>query len=105
MAALEKAEAALAVASCMTAIAASLWTLCGKGDHIVSSDTLYGCTHALLSHSMPKFGIDVTFVDASNMENIRKAMRPNTKVIYIETPANPTLTIIDIASTATLAHE
>lgn len=105
MAALEKAEAALAVASGMTAIAASFWTLCGKGDHIVAADTLYGCTHALLSHSMPKFGIDVTFVDASNIENIRKAMRPNTKVIYIETPANPTLTIIDIAGTAKLAHE
>jgi methionine-gamma-lyase len=105
MAALEKAEAALAVASGMTAIAASFWTLCGNGDHIVASDTLYGCTHALLSHSMPKFGIDVTFVDASNLENIRKAIRPNTKVIYIETPANPTLTIIDIAATAKLAHE
>lgn len=105
MAALEKAEAALAVASGMTAIAASFWTLCGKGDHIVSADTLYGCTHALLSHSMPKFGIDVTFVDASNVENIRRAMRPNTKVVYIETPANPTLTIIDIAATAKLAHE
>ncbi|SFM07964.1 methionine gamma-lyase [Pelosinus propionicus] len=105
MAALENAEAALAVASGMTAIAAAFWTLCGNGDHIVASDTLYGCTHALLSHSMPKFGIDVTFVDASNLETIRKAIRPNTKVVYIETPANPTLTILDIAATADLAHE
>ncbi|AIF50728.1 methionine gamma-lyase [Pelosinus sp. UFO1] len=105
MAALEKAEAALAVASGMTAIAASFWTVCGNGDHIVASDTLYGCTHALLSHSMPKFGIAVTFVDASNLENIRKAIRPNTKVVFIETPSNPTLTIIDIAATAKLAHE
>lgn len=105
MAALEKAEAALAVASGMTAIAASFWTICGNGDHIVASDTLYGCTHALLSHSMPKFGIAVTFVDASNLENIRKAIRPNTKVVFIETPSNPTLTIIDIAATAKLAHE
>ncbi len=105
MAALENAEAALAVASGMTAIAASFWTLCGNGDHIVASDTLYGCTHALLSHSMPKFGIDVTFVNASNLESIRKAIRPNTKVVYIETPANPTLTIFDIAEIANLAHE
>ncbi|GMA97698.1 methionine gamma-lyase [Pelosinus sp. IPA-1] len=105
MAALEKAEAALAVASGMTAIAASFWTICGNGDHIVASDTLYGCTHALLSHSMPKFGIAVTFVDASNLENIRKAIRPNTKVVFIETPSNPTLTIIDIGATAKLAHE
>jgi len=105
MAALEKAEAALAVASGMTAIAAGFWTLCGQGDHIVAADTLYGCTHALLSHSMPKFGIEVTFVDASNLDNIRNAMRPNTKVVYIETPANPTLAIIDIAAAAKIAHE
>jgi len=105
MATLEGAEAALAVASGMTAIAASFWTLCGSGDHIVAADTLYGCTHALLSHSMPKFGIDVTFVNAADPENIRQAMRPNTKVIFIETPANPTLTIIDIAATAKIAHE
>lgn len=104
MAALEHAEAALAVASGITAIATTFWTLCGQGDHIVASDTLYGCTHALLSHSMPKFGIEVTFVDASNPDNIRKAMQPNTKVVYIETPANPTLEIIDIAQAAQIAH-
>lgn len=104
MAALEKAEAAIAVASGMTAIAASLWTLCRSGDHIIAADTLYGCSHALLSHSVPKFGIEVTFVDAADPENIRKAMQPNTKAVYIETPANPTLTIIDIAETAKLVH-
>ena len=105
MAALEKAEAALAVASGMTAIAASFWTLCQSGDHIIATDTLYGCTHALLAHSMPKYGIQVTFVDASNLDNVRQAIRPNTKVLYIETPVNPTLTIIDIAGAAQLAHE
>jgi len=105
MAALENAEAALAVASGMTAIAAALWTLCEKGDHIIAAETLYGCTHALLSHSMPKFGIEVTFVDAVNLDNIGNAVRPNTKVIYIETPANPTLAIIDIAAAAALAHK
>jgi len=104
MAALEGAEAAIAVASGMTAIAASLWTLCGSGDHIIATDTLYGCTHALLSHSMPKFGIEVTFVNATDPENIRRAMQPNTKVVYIETPANPTLAIIDIAETSKLVH-
>ncbi|MDF2929689.1 MAG: methionine gamma-lyase [Anaerospora sp.] len=104
MAALENAEAALAVASGMTAIAASLWTLCKKGDHIVAAETLYGCTHALLAHSMPKFGIDVTFVDATNLEDISSAIQPNTKVIYLETPANPTLAIIDIAAVSRLAH-
>lgn len=105
LAALEKAEAALAVASGMTAIAGSLWTLCRQGDHIIAADTLYGCTHALLSHSMPRFGIEVTFVDATDPDNIRKAMQPNTKVVYIETPANPTLEIIDITATAKVAHD
>lgn len=104
MACLERGEAALAVASGMTAIAATLWTSCGTGDHIVAADTLYGCTYALLSHSMPKFGIDVTFVDAADPEKIRQAMRHNTKVVFIETPANPTLTIIDIAAVAKIAH-
>lgn len=104
MARLENAEAALAVSSGITAIAASFWTLCQSGDHIVAADTLYGCTHSLLTHSMPKFGIQVSFVDATNVANIRQAMRPNTKVIYIETPVNPTLAVIDIAAAAELAH-
>lgn len=105
LAVLENAEAALAVASGMTAIAAPLWTLCQSGDHIVASDTLYGCTFALLSHAMPRFGIDVTFVDASDPRNIADAMRANTKAVYIETPANPTMTIIDIAAAARIAHD
>ena len=80
---LERGEAALAVASGMTAIAAPLWTLCQSGDHIVATDAIYGCTFALLSHSMPKFGIDVTFVDGTNPENFAKAMRKNTKVVLV----------------------
>lgn len=105
MAVLENGEAALAVASGMTAIAAPLWTICQSGDHIVASDTLYGCTFALLSHSMPKFGIDVTFVDASDPMNIMEAMRPNTKVVYIESPSNPTMAVIDIAAAGRIAHD
>lgn len=105
MAVLENGEAALAVASGMTAIAAPLWTLCKAGDHIVASDTLYGCTFALLSHAMPRFGIDVTFVDASNPMNIAEAMRPNTKAVYIESPSNPTMTVIDITTSAQIAHD
>jgi methionine-gamma-lyase len=105
MAILENGEAALAVASGITAIAAPLWTLCSAGDHIVAADTLYGCTFALLLHTMPRFGIEVTFVDASNPDNIRKAMKANTKVVYIETPANPTLSLVDIAAAADIAHQ
>lgn len=102
---LEGAEAGLAVASGMTAIAAPIWTICKAGDHIVSSDTLYGCTFALLSEQAERFGIEVTFVKAKDPENIRKAMKSNTKLVYIETPANPTLDIIDIEETAKIAHE
>lgn len=105
IAVLEGGEAALAVASGIAAIASPIWTLCNTGDHIVSSDTIYGCTFALLSEQAKKFGIEVTFVDAKNPENIRKAMKSNTKLVYIETPANPTLDIIDIEATAKVAHE
>ncbi|EYE89429.1 methionine gamma-lyase [Fervidicella metallireducens AeB] len=105
MAILEGGEAALAVASGMTAIAAPIWTMCKAGDHIVASDTLYGCTFALLSHQMPKFGIEVTFVDAKNLENVKNAMKSNTKLVYIETPANPTLDLIDIEGIAKIAHD
>lgn len=105
IAVLEGGEAALAVASGIAAIASPIWTLCNTGDHIVSSDTIYGCTFALLSEQAKKFGIEVTFVNAKNPENIRKAMKSNTKLVYIETPANPTLDIIDIEATAKIAHE
>lgn len=105
MATLEGGEAALATASGMGAIATTLWTLCSQGDHIVASNTVYGCTHALLSHGMPKFGIEVTFVDATKPEEIEAAIKSNTKVVYLETPANPTLAIIDIERAAGIAHK
>ncbi|MBA5761288.1 methionine gamma-lyase [Vibrio sp. 404] len=105
LAVLEGGEAALATASGISAISTTLLTLCGQGDHIVSSGAIYGCTHALLSHSLPKFGIDVDFVDASNVDNIKEAIKPNTKIIYIETPANPTLAVMDVEACAQLAHD
>lgn len=105
MATLEGGEAALATASGMGAIATTLWTLCSQGDHIVASNTVYGCTHALLSHGMPKFGIEVTFVDATKPEEIEAAIKSNTKVVYLETPANPTLAIMDIERASNIAHK
>ena len=83
LAVLERGEAGLATASGISAITTTLLTLCQQGDHIVSASALYGCTHAFLSHSMPKFGINVSFVDAAKPEEIRAAMRPETKVVYI----------------------
>ncbi len=104
VATLEGGEACIAAASGIGAIASAIWTICSAGDHIVASDALYGCTFALLSEQAKKFGIEVTFVDAKSLENIEKAMKPNTKIVYIETPANPTLSIIDIEGCAKIAH-
>jgi methionine-gamma-lyase len=105
LALLEGAEAAVATASGMGAISASLWTALKAGDHVVASDTLYGCTFALLNHGLTRFAVDVTFVDATNVENIKNALKANTKVVYLETPANPTLKINDIKKISNVAHE
>lgn len=105
LALLEGGEAAVATGSGMGAISSALWTALKAGDHVVASDTLYGCTFALLNHGLTRFGIDVTFVNASNLEELREALRPNTKVVYLETPANPTLKINDIRKVSDIAHQ
>lgn len=105
IAVLEGGEAAIATASGIGAIAAAIWTIVSAGDHIVASDTLYGCTFSLLSEQATKFGVEVTFVDTKNPENVANAIKPNTKVLYLETPANPTLDITDIEACAKIAHE
>ena len=105
LAVLENGEDCIATASGMGAVASAIWTIVKAGDHIVASDTLYGCSFALLSHQVPKYGIEVSFVDAKNPEEVKKAMRPNTKILYIETPANPTLDIVNIEECAKIAHD
>lgn len=105
LAILEGGEAAISAASGMGAISSALWTALKAGDHVVASDTLYGCTFALLNHGLTRYGIDVTFVDVSNAEAVKKVLRPNTKVVYLETPANPTLKITDIRKISDMAHE
>ena len=102
---LEGAEACVSTASGMGAISATFWTILQNGDHVVASDTLYGCTFALLNHGMPRASVDVTFVDMNDLDAVKKAMKPNTKMVYVETPANPTLKIVDIESVAAIAHE
>ena len=101
---LEGAEAAAAAGSGMGAISATLWTLAGAGKHIVADGTLYGCTFALLSHGMTRYGVEVTFVDSSDPEEVRKALKENTVAVYLETPANPNLKIADIQAIAELTH-
>jgi methionine-gamma-lyase len=104
MALLERGEAAAAFGSGMGAITAPIMALVSAGDHIVAAKTLYGCTHAFLSHLIARFGVETTFVDATDTKNIEAAMRPNTKVVYVESPANPNMTLVDLAATAEIAH-
>ncbi|GAA0692746.1 MULTISPECIES: methionine gamma-lyase [Clostridium] len=105
LALLEGTEAAISTASGIGAISAAMWTALKAGDHVVASDTLYGCTFAYLNHGLTRYGVEVTFCDASDPENIRKAMQENTRVVYLETPANPSLKINDIEAISKIAHE
>ena len=104
MASLEGGEAALATASGMGAISSALWSALKSGDEIVASDTLYGCTYALMNHGLPEFGVKVHFADFADPEIVRAALNEHTRVVYMETPCNPTLKIVDIAAVAELAH-
>ena len=102
---LENGEAALATPSGMGAISATLLTLLQAGDHVVAGRIIYGCTFALLHHSLPRFGIGVSFVDTTDPRQVAEAMRPETRVVFIETPANPTLDLADIEVIAAIAHD
>jgi methionine-gamma-lyase len=79
-------------------------TLLSAGDHVVSGRVLYGCTFALLSHGLTRFGIEVDFVDTRDTEAVERAIRPNTKLVFLETPTNPNLEITDIAAISEIAH-
>lgn len=96
LAAMEGTEAAWVTASGMAAITTVFLQLCNAGDHIVSSVTTYGGTYAFLKNYLPKFNIDVTFVDITDLKAVEKAIRPNTKMVYTETMTNPLLQISDI---------
>ena len=104
IAALEEGEAAVATSSGMGAISSTLWTVLKAGDHVVTDKTLYGCTFALMCHGLTRFGIEVTFVDTSNLDEVKNAMKENTRVVYLETPANPNLKIVDLKALSKLAH-
>ena len=95
----------MSTASGMGAISSALWTALKAGDHIVASKTLYGCTFALLKHGLPRYGVDVSFVNATNIEEIKSAMKDNTRVVYLETPANPDLDIMNIEEISKVAHQ
>lgn len=104
MAAMENTESAWITASGMAAITCSILQLCSSGDHIVTSVTTYGGTFAFLKNWLPKYNIDVSFVDITNLEQVRNAMQSNTKVIYTESVTNPLLQVSNIPELATIAH-
>ena len=105
LAAMEGTEHAVCTASGISAIACSMLQMCQHGDHIVSSDTVYGGTHALFSQTFPQFGITTSFVDPTDIDGVRRAINENTKAVYVETVGNPTLKIADIKALANAAHE
>lgn len=104
LAELESGEAAIATASGMAAIAGVLLTMTRSGDHVVAPRSMYGETARLLRERLPRFGVETTFVDDTSSSGYAAAIRPTTKLLYVESPANPTLAVTDIADVARLAR-
>lgn len=105
VAALEGGRAALATASGMAAQMTALLTLCRAGDHIVAANTLYGGSYSQMAVTFAQLGIQTTFVAPGDPENFRRAIRPNTRVLYGETLGNPLINVLDIQAVADVAHE
>lgn len=105
LARLEGGTKALATASGMAAIQTLVGGLCAAGDHVVCGEAVYGPTATLFDNYFRRLGIETTFVDSAAVEKVRAAFRENTKLVFIETPGNPTLVISDIARLAEIAHE
>ncbi|MGM0508620.1 MAG: O-acetylhomoserine aminocarboxypropyltransferase/cysteine synthase family protein [Fusobacteriota bacterium] len=105
MAALDGGVGALAVASGSSAITYSIMNIAKAGDEIVAANTLYGGTYNLLSKTLPKYGINTTFVNGDNVEEFEEAITPKTKALYIETIGNPKINVIDIEKVANIAHD
>lgn len=104
MAALEGGVAALAVASGAAAIAYTIQNLAQAGDHIVAAKNIYGGTYNLLAHTLVSYGIETTFVDCANVQEIEEAIQDNTKAVFIETLGNPNSDVSDIEGIANIAH-
>ena len=104
VAALEGGVAALAVASGAAAITYTFQNLAAAGDNIVSSKTIYGGTYNLLAHTLPQYGINTTFVNIHDLDEVKNAVKPNTKAIFLETLGNPNSDIADIDALAEIAH-
>lgn len=105
LAGLEGAAAALAVGSGMAAITTALLSNLRAGDHVVAQNTHYTSTLSFLAQVLPRYGVEVTQVDQTDTGAFRRAIRPNTRVVYTETPTNPTMDLTDLSATAEIAHE
>jgi O-succinylhomoserine sulfhydrylase len=105
MAALEGAEDGIATGTGMAAIFSTFMTFLGKGDHIISASAIFGSTHTILTKYLPKWGIEYSYFDMSKPDTLASMIKPNTKMLYIETPSNPGLDIIDIEFTAKLCKQ
>jgi len=105
LAALEGAQACIATASGMAAILATALALLQSGDHIVAAQGIFGATQTLFNAILPKFGVTTSFVAGCAVEDFKKALRPNTKLVFIETPSNPLTEVHDIAALANLCHQ
>src|SRR5688572_11147607 len=102
---LEGAEDGYATASGMSAVFASFMALMKAGDHLLSCSSIFGSTHTVITKILPKYGIEYTYVPAEKPEEWEAAIKPNTKMIYLETPTNPGLEIIDIAVVSQIAKK
>jgi methionine-gamma-lyase len=102
---LENGYRAIAVSSGMGAVNTVYMGLLSQGDHMISSAAVYGPSRVVMEKHYARFGVESSYIDTSNLDNIRKAIRPNTKMIFIETPANPTMDITDLAGVVEIARE
>lgn len=105
IAVLENGEECILTSSGMGAISGVLLGLLKSGDHLLCGECVYGCTDYIITHMLPRFGIEVTFVNTSNLDEIEKNIKPNTKMIYFETITNPTMVITDIKAVSEIAHK
>jgi methionine-gamma-lyase len=101
---LENGFGATAMASGMGAVSTVYLALLSAGDHMVSTDSVYGPSRGLMEKHMSRFAVESTYVDTSDLENLRRAMKPNTKLVYVESPSNPAMSVTDIQGAAEIAH-
>jgi methionine-gamma-lyase len=105
VASLEGYEAGAAAATGMGAVSGAVLSFLEQGDHLIASKAVYGCTFALFAHQLPKWGIEVSFVDMEDHAAVKAAVKPNTKMLFAETPINPNLVVLDLAFLASVCKE